>query len=125
MACGATMQVVPRGVVPRRRYGATAIAYALTLFGLESGSHHAVRRAVGVHVEARDAREQQRWAALVRWSRAARAGQFVDGASRTVGTLRQAAARLATTIAGYGRRIADRILRIWDGALSAPWRGTS
>ena len=123
--CEATMSVFPPGVLPRRRYGATAIAYALALSGLEEWSHQAVRDAVGVHGAARAPGEQQRWASLVRWSRAARDGLLIDGASRTVGTLREAAARLATTIAGYGPRLEDQLRRVWEGALGAPWRGTS
>ena len=125
VVCDVTMSVFPPGVLPRRRYGATAIAYALALSGLEELSHQAVRDAVGVHGGARAPAEQQRWASLVRWSRAARDGLLLDGASRAVGTLRAAAARMATTIAGYGPRIEDRILRVWEGALEAPWRGTS
>lgn len=125
IVCEATMSAFPAGVLPRRRYGATAIAYALALSGLERWSHQAVRDAVGVHGGARAPAEQQRWASLVRWSRAARDGLLLDGASRTVGTLREAAARMATTIAGYGPRIEDRIRRVWEGALEAPWRGTS
>ena len=35
VVCDVTMSVFPPDVLPRRRYGATAIAYALSLFGLE------------------------------------------------------------------------------------------
>lgn len=123
--CGKTTQVAPQGVIARRRYGATAIASALCLFGLEKWTHHAVREAIGVGGAPREAAEQKRWGALVHWSRAARAGQLLDGFSHLAGALRDAAARAATAILGHGPRVDDRLERVWAGAIAAPWRGTS
>jgi hypothetical protein len=125
--CGVVMQVPPPGVrvIRRRLYGARAIALALCLFGLEAQSHHAVRAAVGVHATARDPAEGQRWPALVKWTRAARAGELLEGIHLTGGTLRAAAARIATVIVGHGAPAADITARVWSGAFEAPWRGSS
>lgn len=123
--CGTTTQVAPPGVLARRRYGATAIASALLLFGLEEWSHHAVREAICVGGAPREAAEQQRWGALVHWSRAVRSGQLLDGVSHLAGTLRAAAARAASAILGHAARITDPLERVWAGAFEAPWRGAS
>ena len=125
IVCKTTTQVAPRGVLRRRRYGATGIALALCLFGLEGQSHDAVRDAVGVHVTVREPAEGQRWGALVKWTKTARAGELLDGIRPTGGTLREAAARIATVLAGYGARSEDKAARVWSGALEAPWRGSS
>lgn len=125
VACGKTVTVLPRGALRGRRYAATAVALALCLFGLERQSHDQVRDAVGMFQTARDPAEGQRWSALVAWSRAARAGLLVAEAPTTDGTLRDAAARLAQVIAGYGPRGDDQVARVFGGALRAPWRGTS
>ncbi|MCC6648937.1 MAG: hypothetical protein IT374_25650, partial [Polyangiaceae bacterium] len=89
----------------------------------EVQSHDQVRDAVGMFQMARDPSEGQRWSALVAWSRAARAGLLVAEAPTTGGTLRDAAARLAQVIAGYGPRGDDRVARVFGGALRATWRG--
>jgi hypothetical protein len=115
--------VAPPTVVPRRRYAATAIALALWLLGVQRESHDAVRDAVGVHTAVREAAEGQRWSALVKWARAARAGDLLHGIHCT-GTLREAAGRAAMAIMGHGIGEAGAA-RTWSGALATPWRGPS
>lgn len=64
--CPAILTVVPRETVPRRHYAATAIAFALGLYGLAGASHAEVRaqvstaKVVGVCAE-------RRWITLSRW----------------------------------------------------------
>jgi hypothetical protein len=125
VVCQATFTVAPAGVLRRRLYRATAIGLALFSFGVEKASHAEVRAAVaGVEV-ARESPTGRRWSALVAWSRAAKAGALVFGVGPVVGTLRAAAARVAIAIEAYGRRLDDLHGRVFDGALTAPWRGAS
>jgi hypothetical protein len=64
--CPAILTVVPSETVARRHYAATAIAFALALYGLSGQSHDEVRtqvspsRVVGVSA-------QRRWVTLGRW----------------------------------------------------------
>lgn len=99
-ACGAVVLVVPRGVVPRRLYGASAIAWGLALFGI-------VLRPLGeVRARTNPARTvgftaHGRWETLRRWVRAIRAGTLFAQVRRAPAswTLRKLAARAATTAA--------------------------
>ena len=69
--CPTVMIVVPAETVPRRHYAATAIAFALALYGLVGESHAEVRarvspsKVVGVAAE-------RRWITLSRWIDATR-----------------------------------------------------
>jgi hypothetical protein len=100
--CGAVVVVVPRGLVRRRLYSAGGIALALALWGVAGLSPREVRghvsplRIVGATAAAG-------WASLRRWARAVRAGRLfpVVRALPTEATLRQVAARAATTLAAY------------------------
>ena len=71
--CPTVMIVVPSETVPRRHYTATAIAFALALYGLAGEPHAEVRarvspsKIVGVSAE-------RRWVTLSRWIDATRAG---------------------------------------------------
>lgn len=66
--CSAVMAVVPRGVLPRLRYGAVAIALALALWSAEALSAAAVRAQVSPFVVV--GHEAQRgWRSLGRWAR--------------------------------------------------------
>ncbi len=102
LACGAVVMVVPRGVLRRRLYSASAVALALALFGSA--------RLAPVEVRARlsplrivGATAASGWASLRRWSRAVRAGRLFPAvrALPAEATLRQVAARTATTLAAY------------------------
>lgn len=58
--------VVPRGVLSRRRYLASAIALALVLYGIENLSHARVREAINpARRHGFDA--HNRWRTLTRW----------------------------------------------------------
>jgi hypothetical protein len=125
VVCNTTFTVAPAGVLRRRLYRATAIGLALFAYGVEKASHDEVRAAIaGVEV-ARESSGRRRWTALVTWARAAKAGTLVEGLGPVAGTLRAAAARVALALEAHGRRLDDRIGRVFDGALAAPWRGAS
>lgn len=69
--CRAVIIVVPRGVVPRRHYGAAAIALAFALWALAGQSAAAVRRRVCAWpIQGLATRG---WCTLRRWAAAARA----------------------------------------------------
>lgn len=125
--CGATVTVHPRGVLRRRLYGACGIGLALALFGSQMQSVHAVREAIAPTASARDPAEGATWSTLRRWAQEAKAGTLlVEGrACPESFTLRQAAARAATTLSALGPRGAEVLDRVWQGALAARWRGTS
>lgn len=81
LVCHAVLLVVPAGVLRWRRYPATAIGYALALFGLLGQSPAAVRRAVSAWSVVGPTAAGT-WATLKRWARAARAGTLFAGRSR-------------------------------------------
>jgi hypothetical protein len=125
--CGVTVTVAPRAVVRRRLYAASAIGFALALFGLQLASAHAVREAIAPMASARDAAEGARWSTLRRWSEEAKAGTLLVEGRRCpeTFTLRQAAERAATTLQALGQRDGDVLGRVWQGALAAHWGGAS
>jgi hypothetical protein len=64
--CGSVVVVVPRGLLPRRRYIAATIALALVLYGVERLSHAVVReRVCPARRHGFDA--HRRWRTLSRW----------------------------------------------------------
>ena len=66
--CTAVLVVVPRGVLPRLRYGSVAVALALALWSVEGLSASAVRRLVSPFAfVGHDARRT--WRSLRRWAR--------------------------------------------------------
>jgi hypothetical protein len=98
--CGAVIAVVPRGVVRRRLYSAGAVALALALYGVAGLSPAAVRRRVSP-LQIVGTTAAAGWTSLRRWSHAVRAGRLfpVVRALPAGATLRQVAARAATTLA--------------------------
>jgi hypothetical protein len=100
VCCGAVLLVVPRGMLARRRYSASAIGFALALWGLVLATAAEVRRLVNpmtiVGLSALG-----RWATLRRWARAVGEGRLLPGAPRREGaaTLRQVAASAASALA--------------------------
>src|SRR5690606_38627643 len=73
--CRAVITVGPRGVLPRKRYTAKAIALALWLWSVWRLTDAAVRRAICPVVETGLSRPE-RWTTLRRWARAARDGRL-------------------------------------------------
>jgi hypothetical protein len=101
--CGAVLLVVPREVLPRRRYSAAAIGFALALWGLVQATALAVRRRVSPATTLGfDA--MTGWATLRRWARAVKA-RCLFASVPTAGpsaTLRGVAALAATALAASG-----------------------
>lgn len=100
--CGAVVVVVPRGVLRRRLYSAGAIALALALWSVAELAPAEVRRRVSPFAVV-GATAAAGWSSLRRWSRAVRAGRLfpVVRALPAEATLRQVAARAATTLAAW------------------------
>ena len=101
--CSAVVVVVPRGLLRRRLYSAGAIALALALWSVAELGPAEVRARVSP-LRIVGATAAAGWASLRRWSRAVRAGGLfpVVRALPEEATLRQVAARAATTLAAYG-----------------------
>lgn len=101
-SCGAVIVVGPSGLVRRRLYSAGPIALALALYGVAGLAPAEVRprvsplRIVGPTAAAG-------WASLRRWCRAVRARRLFPAvrALPADATLRQVAARAATTLAAF------------------------
>lgn len=100
LGCGTVIIVVPRGVVRRRLYSAGAIALALAAWAVSGQTSAAVRARVSPH-RIIGPTAASGWASLRRWARAVRAGRLfpVVRVSPESATLRQVAARAATTLA--------------------------
>jgi len=93
--CSAVLVVVPRGVLPRLRYGAVAVALALALWSIEGLSAAEVRSRVSPFgVVGHDARRG--WRSLRRWAR----GSLWTGVSPP-GTAQERAAQTVQRLAGY------------------------
>jgi hypothetical protein len=109
-ACGAVLLVVPGGVLGRRLYSAAAIALALAVWSVEEQTPAEVRarvspwRIVGPAAAAA-------WASLRRWAKAVRGGRlFPEVRELPAGaTLRQVAARAATTLAALAPSSAEEL----------------
>lgn len=100
--CGAVVVVVPRGLLARHMYSASAVALALALWGVAGDAPAEVRRRVSPFARV-GATAAVGWASLRRWSRSVRAGRLfpVVRALPVEAILRQVAARAATTLAAY------------------------
>jgi hypothetical protein len=101
-SCGAVIVVGPRCLVRRRLYSAGAIAVALALYGVAGLAPAEVRRQVSP-LRIIGPTAVAGWASLKRWCRAVRARRLfpVVRALPADATLRQVAARAATTLAAY------------------------
>ena len=101
-ACRAVTVVVPRGVLPRRLYAASAIALALALWGLGGVPPPAVRNRTSP-CAATGANAAIAWASPCRWAReAARGALFPKVRSLALAsTYREFAGRVATVLAGF------------------------
>jgi hypothetical protein len=74
-ACGAIVVVVPRGLLPRRRYSAAAIGWVLARVGLD-GATTPVARAEVCPCATLGVAAAERWLAPSRWIEASRRGQL-------------------------------------------------
>ena len=101
--CGAVVVVGPRGLQRRRLYSAGAVALALALYGLAALPAVEVRHRVSP-LRIVGATAASGWASLRRWCRAVRAGRLFPAvrALPAEATLREVAARAATTLAAFG-----------------------
>lgn len=94
-SCEHTVTVVPRGVVGRRQYGASAIALSCWLWSIGGLSLGRTRTRV-----APGRTDEPGWAAVSRWLRAVHAGRLLASvrAWPESFTPRQRAERIATTV---------------------------
>ena len=121
LACGAVVVVGPSDLVPGWLFSGPAIAWALWLFGVAKRSAAEVRRRVSPWATV-GATAAAGWATLRRWARAVRDRALFAVVRRCPAewSLRQVAARAATTIAALALP-ADRTLphdhQVWRGAL--------
>ncbi len=108
--CGAVVLVVPRGILQRRLYSASAVALALALWGVEGLAPAEVRRRVSPWRKV-GATAAASWASLRRWARAVRAAALfaVVRATPAGARLREVAARAATTLAAFAPSSADAL----------------
>ena len=100
--CGASMTVAPQETRSHRLYTASAIGWALALFGVARLSACAVRARTSPW-KIMGKRADEGWATLRRWVTAVRTGRLFPSvrASPTDFTARQVAERAATTLAAY------------------------
>ena len=115
-ACNAILMVGPRGLVPRRWYGAGAIALALVMYAGGATSAATRARVSPVHVVGASAVE--RWATLVRWIEAARRTELFGVAGLGQLGRRAIAGHVAHALAARaGRQFGDDLTeRAFDGA---------
>jgi hypothetical protein len=100
VACGGVIVVVPRGIVGRRMYRASAIGLALALWGLVQATEAQVRRRVCPATILGDAAVMS-WATLRRWARDIARGALFPSVPTAgpSGSLRRVAAGAASALA--------------------------
>lgn len=122
MACTAVLLVVPRAMLPRRRYSASAIALALALYGIERAPPAQVRRRTSPFGKV-GYRACTGWVTLGRWADAVRAGRLFAQVRPCPArfTRRQVAERAATTLGSRAPPPMDALLivRAFNGAAHA------
>jgi hypothetical protein len=98
--CGALFVVVPREVLPRRQYSASAIGLALALWGLVQATALAVRLRVSP-ATALGFDAMAGWVTLRRWAKAVKQQRLFSSmpAAGPSATLREVAAAAATALA--------------------------
>lgn len=100
VGCGALLLVVPREVLARRQYSASAIGLALALWGLMQATALAVRLRVSSAM-ALGFDAMTGWVTLRRWAKAVKQGRLFASvpAAGPSATLRDVAALAATALA--------------------------
>jgi hypothetical protein len=101
--CKAVITVGPRGLLPGRRYSATAVAVALWFWAVRMLTDPEVRKRTSPN-EDQSLSRPERWTTLRRWARAAREGRLWSSASiAPEWSLRDCANRAARLIWSRGR----------------------
>jgi hypothetical protein len=122
VACGAVMLVVPRAMLPRRWYSASAIALALALYGIERAPPTHVRRRTSPFGNVGN-RACTGWVTLGRWADAVRDQRLFAQVRPCPArfTRRQVAERAATTLGSRAPPPMDAPLteRAFNGAAHA------
>jgi hypothetical protein len=120
VACSAVMLVVPRAMLPRRRYSASAIALALALYGIERAPPAQVRRRTSPFGKV-GYRACTGWVTLGRWADAVRARRLFAQVRPCPArfTRRQVAERAATTLGSRAPPPMDAPLTVRPQAASA------
>jgi hypothetical protein len=97
--CGTVVLVVPRAMLPRRWYSASAIALALARYGIDRASPAAIRRKTSPFTKV-GYRAATGWVTLERWAEAVRARRLFPQvrACPAEFSRRQVAERAATTL---------------------------
>ncbi len=111
--CGAVLVVVPRGVLPHRYFSASAIAWAMALFGVEHRPPPEVRRRTSPWSIVGETAAPS-WVALLRWVAAAKAGRLWPGLVRPRAT--DSPREVAEHIA---QALASRAPPPWDAKAAA------
>jgi len=116
LSCGALVVVVPRSVLAGRRYSASAIAYALALWGLALATAASVRARVNPARHVGDAAAGT-WTSLRRWTRAVRERRLFPTVPLPAAsaTWREVAASAAAALAGQ----AGPASRAWPSEVRA------
>ena len=99
-ACHALMTVVPSETLTKRLYTASAVGWALALFGLLAATPRVIRSLVSPW-RVLGATSASRWQTLQRWAGAAAAGRLFGASVRAMPPdwpARTVAARVATTL---------------------------
>ena len=101
LSCEAILLVVPRGVVRCKHFAATAIAFAVALFGIDKLPQHAVREAVNPWRVVSAPRTS--WASLRRWINAIGSGALWPALPRapSPSSSRQIAERAAMALSAW------------------------
>jgi len=110
LACGAVLMVMPRGILRRRLYSASAIALALTLWGVEGLAPGEVRARVSP-LRIIGASAAIGWTSLRRWARAVREAKIFGGLGVSIAGARwrEVAAWTATALAVFAPCAADAL----------------
>jgi hypothetical protein len=118
-ACKAVLIVGPRGLLPRRLYGAGAISLAFSAYG-----HGATGREVRAQTSPSrrvGGSAVERWQTLVRWLDAARRGELFSVPGLGEHDRRSVAEQVALVLAARGGRLlgGDLAQSAFDGAVIA------
>jgi len=118
--CTAVIVVRPRGLIPRKRYGAAAIVMAMWLWAVQKMTDAAVRSSVAVQ-QASGLSRPERWTTLRRWAASVRTGElWSDVRVEESWTLRACAERAARIVADLAdSSIGDPLERVFAGAALA------